>query len=251
MSKYKWYICILQAITILLFIAPVGCIPVAPDTSSQAKQSSDDEQAQSAVIPEPENHPPVIVAIAAPKTVALSNTVDISCVAKDEDGDILFYTWSADKGAFEGSGKNILWTAPDVPGDCIITSTVTDGKGGEIESHTTITVASMTKINRPPIIRSILVTPRGKQSVDVTLASQALRIRRWDVVDIKCIAIEPDGEEMSFVWTATAGKLSGEGDMIEYIASEGKDQVITVTVMDSAGYSTSSEILLSISCCGG
>jgi hypothetical protein len=95
-----------------------------------------------------------------------------------------------------------------------------------------------------------MVTPRGKPSVDVILTGKPLAIRRWDVIDIECIAMDPDGGEIGFEWSATEGKLSGEGAKIEYIATTGKDQIITVTVTDSADYSTSGEILLDISCCG-
>ncbi len=251
LNKHKWFILLLQAIAVLLFFTVSGCIPVIPESSSSAQQPSDDGETQTPLTPQPENRSPVIIAIAAPVVVPLSESVEISCIARDEDGDILFYTWSADKGAFRGSGKNILWIAPDVPGDCVITSTVTDGKGSEVKRNITVNVAVMSKVNRAPLIRSIMVTPRGKPSVDVILTGRPVAVRRWDVIDIECNAVDPDGEKINFVWSATAGKLSGEGARIEYIATEGKDQVVTVIITDSANYSTSGEIHLDISCCGG
>ena len=58
-----------------------------------------------------------------------NETISISCMAKDDNGDTLTYTWVAANGKITGTGKTIYWTAPDVNGIYNIDVTVDDGKG--------------------------------------------------------------------------------------------------------------------------
>jgi hypothetical protein len=74
-----------------------------------------------------DNETPEIIALTTSDSiVSLNETVDIFCEAIDPDGDELTYFWEASLGVIIGSGSNVAWTAPAVPGMCGITCTVSD-----------------------------------------------------------------------------------------------------------------------------
>ncbi len=70
--------------------------------------------------------PEIIELTASDSIVSVNKTIDISCEAVDPDGDELTYSWEASDGIFAGSGANVSWTAPALPGTCEITCTVSD-----------------------------------------------------------------------------------------------------------------------------
>jgi len=104
---------------------------------------------------------------------------------------------------------------------------VTDSRGGEVASEVTVTVGV------PPVITSLAadadwVTPSG--SVQVT-----------------CNATDPDGDELSYEWTASAGSISGMGAVVSWAApQEVGIYHITVVVRDSAGDSVSDSLHFSV-----
>lgn len=68
---------------------------------------------------------------------------DIECVAQDDDGDELAYTWSCDKGEISGTGTIITWTAPSEKCNAYVTIEISDGNGGmATDSITFIVVTS-------------------------------------------------------------------------------------------------------------
>lgn len=85
----------------------------------------------------PQNTEPVVEKIVLePEDASFGDTVNVSCAAKDEDGDQLTYTWSAKKGSFPNGnkGNSVLWLAPDMPANPpeitkdTISVTVNDGE---------------------------------------------------------------------------------------------------------------------------
>lgn len=76
------------------------------------------------------NRAPVIQSVSANPPAIWPNAIaEITCVADDEDGDSLTYSWSAESGSFpEGtSGSVVQWQAPDGFGLFYIRVTVDDG----------------------------------------------------------------------------------------------------------------------------
>ena len=68
--------------------------------------------------------------------VTMGEEVSLSGVAYDDDGDPIYYQWSATAGIFDppdGKGTAVIWTAPQTPGTVTITLSVTD----EIETSRT------------------------------------------------------------------------------------------------------------------
>jgi uncharacterized protein (TIGR02145 family) len=87
----------------------------------------------------PSNNPPVITSItASPATVSTGETINLSCVATDEDGDELAYTWSSLDGSFpnEVTGSTVEWQAPESTGSYQINISVDDGEDVAYDSVT-------------------------------------------------------------------------------------------------------------------
>ena len=64
------------------------------------------------------------------KRVLKNQKYYIECIAEDEDGDELSYSWSCDEGKISGDGAKITWTAPGKKAAPILTVMVMDEKGG-------------------------------------------------------------------------------------------------------------------------
>jgi hypothetical protein len=87
------------------------------------------------------NNPPVINTISAnPSMVEPGGKVNLYPYALDPDGDPITYKWTDNcGGTFDDPTKqNPIWTAPNTPGECKITLTVSDG---ELSNTNTVTVS--------------------------------------------------------------------------------------------------------------
>ena len=176
------------------------------------------------------NHPPVIASLEAEaERVFPSGSTQIVCTASDPDGDELSYEWSYDDGERDGEGATVTWTAPDSGGSYNVTVTVTDGRGGEVTKHVTITVMA----NRPPEITNLT------SDAAWTTPSGSLRVT--------CDAEDPDGDELSYEWTATAGNITGTGAAVNWTAPEEVGIYdITVVVSDDHGGSATRTLHISV-----
>ena len=87
------------------------------------------------------DHGPQITSLTAEHAVVypLGNT-RIDCIAMNQDGNTLNYTWACSDGKIFGSGQQITWEAPRSYGDFHIMATVDDGKGNSANKAVTVTV---------------------------------------------------------------------------------------------------------------
>jgi hypothetical protein len=77
------------------------------------------------------NTPPVIQRLSIEgQYVEPEMTVAVTCLADDENGDDLMYTWSAEAGSISGTGNAVMWTSPSTLGIYSIDVEVRDGNGG-------------------------------------------------------------------------------------------------------------------------
>jgi hypothetical protein len=228
-------------LTGVLLLLTLSCTPVMPQTTSVTDVEPE--------LPPVEltNKQPVIQLISAPQKVAPSSNNRISCEASDADGDTLVYAWNADEGTIYGSGDTVTWIAPAAAGAYKISATVSDSRGGISEGSIYISVS--VESYRPPNM-SLNVTQKGK-ALMIGSADAPTTVRVWSVLEIECIADDPDGDDLNYAWSASGGMLSGEGAKVEYIARDRGDHVITVIVSDSTGRQISDKIYLHIQCCGG
>jgi hypothetical protein len=151
-------------------------------------------------------------------------TAQIECDASDPNEDELSYTWSADIGNISGSGANVNWTAPEAPGTYTVSVAVSDGHDG---IATEAIIISVLAPNTPPVIES--------------LTTDCPRVKPGGHGTITCVASDPDGDELTYTWTAERGAISGEGPEVVWTApSEYGYYAITVTVSDGRGGEVSS-----------
>jgi hypothetical protein len=176
------------------------------------------------------NHRPIITSLkAAADWTAPLNNIRVTCNASDPDGDKLSYNWSASGGNISGTGAVINWTAPTSIGSYDVTVTVTDGRGGEVTDYVTI----MVRANTPPIITSLIA------DADWTAPSGNLQVT--------CNASDPDGDELSYEWTASGGNITGTGVAVNWTAPEVVGIYdVTVVVTDGHDKEATKSVILSV-----
>jgi len=182
----------------------------------------------------PPNQPPVIYSLTAGGgQLSPSQHCQIECVASDLDGDELNYTWSA-SGDISGKGSVITWTAPETPGDYTIMVKVTDGRGGEATAE--LAMGITTAANHPPVIDS--------------LAAELQRVKKGMTSVIECIASDPDGDDLSYIWSFNGGRISGGGSAVSWVAPDSfGTYTITVTVVDGMGGQAIQSLEIVVTCC--
>ncbi|MCJ7790837.1 MAG: PKD domain-containing protein, partial [Dehalococcoidia bacterium] len=176
------------------------------------------------------NHRPVITGLEAqPERVLPRGSCQIVCNATDPDGDELSYGWSANGGGITGEGATVTWTAPGSVGSYNVTALVIDSRGGGVTDYVTITV----RANNPPTISSLVA------NADWTLPSGNLQVT--------CNATDPDGDELSYEWTATGGNITGTGAVVNWSApQEVGIYNVTVVVKDGHGREDTRFVSLSV-----
>jgi hypothetical protein len=198
--------------------------------------------------PPPENTAPVIHYITAPTETMLQTTSDIDCVATDADSDNLTYAWTCTGGTLLGSGASVVWNSPQQAGSYDLHVVVSDGKGGQAEQSATILVKE--KANSAPVV-SLTVKKEGADPVEVKPNDTTpVWVALWKTLVITCVAQDPDGDKVDLVWSASDGKLEGEGNTVTYIASKRGDFVVIVNAIDSKGASTKGVVYVHVPCCG-
>jgi len=182
------------------------------------------------------NQPPVISSLTPermqvpPSSVGSQSIIEIRCVASDPDGDAVSYGWATTGGKFSGTGPVVSWAAPEHLGDYDVTVTVEDGKGNSAVASVTISVVS----NQDPEILSLVadpavVSPQGKST-------------------ITCVASDPDGDVLTYLWKASDGSITGVGDAVTWVAPDrGGEFDITVTVSDGKGGQNAEQVSVTVS----
>jgi hypothetical protein len=230
----KWFICLF--IIVLLFGISCTLQPPPQPTPPPAPQPP----------PPPENNIPVINYMTAPEEVELLSESEIHCIASDKDKETLTYLWSASAGTINGEGELVTWTAPDEAGVYSIDVSVSDGNGGEATDSIVVKVA--TKPNRLPTA-AFMIKLEGQEAFEAN--EDPIKTKREAVVEIECVAEDPDGDELRYTWAATQGRIIGEGNKVTYYALTSKgNQAVTVTVIDSKDGVFKKSVYFDIPCCG-
>ena len=163
------------------------------------------------------NQSPVINSLAAEEPTLTPNVeTRVNCDASDPDGDELTYTWSATAGDITGTYTDfVIWQAPGVVGEFSVTVIVDDGQGGTTATSCIITVVT----NQRPTVSSLTADPETLQPEETAT--------------ITCDASDPDGDTITYSWSATGGNISGTGNIITWEAPDVVGEfVISVSLDD-------------------
>lgn len=176
------------------------------------------------------NKPPIIKSLmATPSVVDQDKSTTIKCVASDADDDELEYIWEMTAGSISGQGAVVTWQVPHNPGNYTITVKVDDDKGGQATKEVTVDVI----VNNPPVIESLTAEPAA--------------ILQDKTTEVSCVASDPDGDTLEYIWSATEGEISGQGASITWKApSQCKNYNITVTVVDGRDGEASGEVTVMV-----
>ena len=94
------------------------------------------------------------------------------------------------------------------------------------------------KQNHPPIISSLTANPTS--------------VSPGAVSTITCIASDPDGDALSYIWSATGGTISGSGSQIGWTAPASTGTyTITCVVSDGKGGSDTKNVNIIVTVAGG
>ena len=176
--------------------------------------------------------------------VAGGATVTFDATADDTDGTIESYEWDAptNGGTFvDHTIEDATWTAPaeqENAQDYTLTLTVTDDRGGQTTTNTTVTVQAA---NKKPTVTIHTGTQTVSENAVVTLSATAEDPDR-------------DGSIVSYAWTAspnlgTFGNAADEDTTWTAPAKTANEQRITLrlTATDNEGATGYAEVLMKVS----
>ena len=198
------------------------------------------------------NQAPIIERINyMPDTFATSE-VQLECLANDADSDNLTYQWKAEAGQISGSGPNVLWMPPGKMGTYPIMLVVSDGKGGAATENISIRVVTNADGTATPITEVIL---KLGDAEPVIVDKQ--RVRIWMTADILCIVENAEGDDLTYTWSATGGKMQGKGleegkaDRIRWTAPGVRgDNTVSVIIRNTQGREAKGQVNFEVFCCG-
>jgi hypothetical protein len=181
------------------------------------------------------NYAPVVNNVTADKlTIGPGNATNITVNATDIDDDILTYFYNATAGYFSGTGKKVLWHAPDLDGIYEITAWVNDGLLDSNALSINITVKGGITANIPPVVISItadpvIVAPEGSSNITV-------------------VAHDLDSENLTYHYSTTGGSIIGTGPNVTWKAPQVEDiYMISVKVNDGYEDSNSKDVNITVS----
>jgi len=168
--------------------------------------------------------PPRIQSVAAAQTtVEYGKTVALFSKTQPGDSPTLSHNWSTSQGTLNAAGPTGQWTAPSTPGTDTLQLIVSDSNGLRDTALLVLTVVP--EINRPP---QIMALQKDKPFV-----------APGEILQLHCVATDPNGDPLTFNWTFTGGIFLANGNTAQWTAPgmEGVFEV-KVKVMDNKGLMT-------------
>jgi hypothetical protein len=173
------------------------------------------------------NHPPVAACSAAqPSVYEGSNApIAIHVNATDADNDPLTYSYTATGGTVDGTGPDVRWNSNGLAiGTYTVNAKVDDGRGGTATCAVDVAVAK--RPNQPPTI---------------SCAPERNPIIAGERVAINSTASDPDGDPLTYSYSATGGQVSGTGPTAQFDSTglSAGSYTVTCTADDGRGGRTS------------
>ena len=147
--------------------------------------------------PPPPNHPPVAACSVSPASVFAGSTdaVALHVNASDPDNDPLTYSYTATGGTIDGTGADARWNPSGLAvGTYTATAKVDDGRGG------TATCSADLKVEPPPNHPPV-----------ISCTTDRTPIMPGERTGITSTASDPDGDPLTYSYSATAGQVTGDG----------------------------------------
>jgi hypothetical protein len=175
--------------------------------------------------------------------VGPSDSLELTCIASDADGDVLSYEWVTTGGGVSDTGAAAIWTAPEEVGMYEITVRVDDGHGGEDTAFLTLIVSN----GPPPSIQNLIVTAKEPKYLKTT--STGYKVGKMKEYYIECIGSAVNGEPV-YEWSCDGGEISGEGSLITWTAPDTSgDVTVTAAVFDDAANWVRKNIIFEVVSC--
>jgi len=173
------------------------------------------------------NHPPVAACSADKPSVyqGSNDVIGIHVNATDADNDPLTYAYTATGGTVEGTGPDGRWNSSGLAiGSYTVNAKVDDGRGGTATCSADVQVTK--RPNRPPVI---------------SCAPERNPILAGERVAINSTASDPDGDPITYSYSASGGQISGTGASAQFDSTglSAGSYTVTCTADDGQGGSTS------------
>lgn len=183
-----------------------------------------------------DDNPPIIsYAYANPESVRFDKTINLNASATDPDNDPITYLWNVQSGSCQidnpTSRNTVLRSIDNYTGNCDIILTVSDGM-----KQTTRTLTVEFTTNTSPTINSI--------------TSDKTNIMANETVTLTCNASDPDGDDITYLWTNNYDANEGNSATYSFTAPSNVDNITSITftckVTDELGASTSQNKSISV-----
>lgn len=93
---------------------------------------------------------------AEPRKIDLGGSSNIQCIANDEDGDEISIHWESTAGTIQGTGEEIIWTAPGVEGNYYIKCLASDRAGATTKDSIAVSVRNFSKTSSGKVLLLLL-----------------------------------------------------------------------------------------------
>nr|WP_243436148.1 PKD domain-containing protein [Acanthopleuribacter pedis] len=162
------------------------------------------------------NANPAFGAVSVPTTALVGESLAMSAVVSDPDGDPLTVTWTlGDGNQRQGTAVQHSYSAA---GAYIVTIQVSDGRGG---SATTVRNVNVTEPdNRQPEITALTVPATGNPG---------------EAVSFSVSASDPDGDPLTYSWNFGDGSATAASASVSHTFAAAGDYTVNVTVADDRG----------------
>jgi outer membrane protein OmpA-like peptidoglycan-associated protein len=180
------------------------------------------------------NRPPTATVEPGTFSVTQGESANLRCNASDPDNDPLSYAWSVDGQQLAAAGSQIAFGSEGrKPGTYTVTCAVSDGKLSA-SSASKGTIRERIIPNQPPTIECLTTT---------------LDVASGGTIELRAKASDPEGEKLSYSWSATGGSVSGTGETATFNAAGVKagSYAVTTTVTDSRGGKASCSMTVNVS----
>ena len=190
------------------------------------------------------NHPPVAACSAAqPSVYEGSNApIAIHVNATDADNDPLTYSYTATGGTVDGTGPDVRWNSNGLAiGTYTVNVKVDDGVGPEHAGGREFLGGNDGRGGTATCAVDVAVAKRPNQPPTISCAPERNPIIAGERVAINSTASDPDGDPLTYSYSATGGQISGNGPTAQFDSTglAAGSYTVTCTADDGRGGRTS------------